>query len=352
MLARHGYGVLALDLPGNGESEGHSNGLGDNAQPAVDAGARLALAPRRTSTRTGSRGFGLSLGAEVLIEAAAGEPRLRAVVADGATRPQDAQDVHRSGARRSGRVGVARDPGRPRRLRHAHVDLAEPADRADRAAARAARGAPAASSRRSPPTAIYRGARRADRRSSRAARRRPHRRPAQARPEAYERAHDRVPRPRARPLTPWGRARGHLPADGGRRGSLHRCDAPQPAAARALGGRSDHARGVRRLPRQGGGAAARVLPRAAARGRRHRRLHQPRRDHPRLAGPGLHGLRRRRRPRGPRADERGDAARAAGGVRAAAAAPGRGEHPARQPCPRSRSRAATASGSRASRRAT
>ena len=37
MLARHGYGVLAYDNPGNGESEGHSNGLGDNAQPAVDA---------------------------------------------------------------------------------------------------------------------------------------------------------------------------------------------------------------------------------------------------------------------------------------------------------------------------
>ena len=38
MLARHGYGVLALDNPGNGESEGHSNGLGDNAQPGLDAG--------------------------------------------------------------------------------------------------------------------------------------------------------------------------------------------------------------------------------------------------------------------------------------------------------------------------
>ena len=36
LLARHGYGVLAIDLPGNGESDGYSNGLGDNAQPAVD----------------------------------------------------------------------------------------------------------------------------------------------------------------------------------------------------------------------------------------------------------------------------------------------------------------------------
>ena len=40
MLARHGYGVLALDNPGNGESQGHSNGLGDNAQPGVDAALR------------------------------------------------------------------------------------------------------------------------------------------------------------------------------------------------------------------------------------------------------------------------------------------------------------------------
>ena len=92
MLARHGYGVLALDLPGNGESEGHSNGLGDNAQPAVDAALdwlerRDGVDPDRLA------GYGLSLGAEVLIEAAAGDERLRALVADGATRPDDAQDV-------------------------------------------------------------------------------------------------------------------------------------------------------------------------------------------------------------------------------------------------------------------
>ena len=37
MLARRGYGVLALDNPGNGESEGRNNGLGDNAQPGITA---------------------------------------------------------------------------------------------------------------------------------------------------------------------------------------------------------------------------------------------------------------------------------------------------------------------------
>jgi uncharacterized protein len=90
MLARHGYGVLALDLPGNGESEGHSNGLGDNAQPALDAGLDyLSSRPDVDPDRIG--GFGLSLGAEVLIQAAASDPRLRAVVADGGARPQDAQ---------------------------------------------------------------------------------------------------------------------------------------------------------------------------------------------------------------------------------------------------------------------
>jgi uncharacterized protein len=88
MLARHGYGVLALDLPGNGESEGRSNGLGYNAQPAIDAALdylarRPGVQPERIA------GFGVSLGAEVLIEAAARDRRLRALVADGPTRPMD-----------------------------------------------------------------------------------------------------------------------------------------------------------------------------------------------------------------------------------------------------------------------
>jgi uncharacterized protein len=92
MLARHGYGVLALDNPGNGESDGGSNGLGNNAQPGINAalawlGRRPDVDPRRIA------GFGTSLGGEVLLEAAARDSRLRAVVSDGAARPQDAADV-------------------------------------------------------------------------------------------------------------------------------------------------------------------------------------------------------------------------------------------------------------------
>ena len=101
MLARHGYGVLALDNPGNGESEGRSNGLGYNAQPAVDA-ALSWLARRPDVDPDRIAGFGSSLGGEVLLEAAAREPRLRAVVSDGSARPRDAQ-----------RAG---DPGLPERM--------------------------------------------------------------------------------------------------------------------------------------------------------------------------------------------------------------------------------------------
>jgi pimeloyl-ACP methyl ester carboxylesterase len=92
MLARHGYGVLALDNPGNGESAGHSNGLGDNAQPGIEAAIdwlerRTDVDPRRIAA------FGTSLGGEVLLEAAARDPRIRAVVSDGAARPDDAVEA-------------------------------------------------------------------------------------------------------------------------------------------------------------------------------------------------------------------------------------------------------------------
>src|SRR3954451_23665111 len=92
MLARHGYGVLALDNPGNGESDGHSNGLGDNAQAGVEA-ALDWLRGRRGGGGGRNARFGLSLGAEVVLEAAARDHRLAAVVADGAARPVDQAKV-------------------------------------------------------------------------------------------------------------------------------------------------------------------------------------------------------------------------------------------------------------------
>ena len=92
MLARHGYGVLALDNPGNGESEGHSNGLGDNAQPGLRSAVDwLSRRPDVDPSRIAA--FGTSLGGEVLLEAAAGDDRIRAVVSDGAARPEDASEV-------------------------------------------------------------------------------------------------------------------------------------------------------------------------------------------------------------------------------------------------------------------
>ena len=90
MLARNGYGVLALDLPGNGESRGRSNGLGDDAQPAIEQAVDW-LERRPEVDRIA--GYGLSLGAEVLLEAAAHDQRIRAVVADGPTRPEDGARV-------------------------------------------------------------------------------------------------------------------------------------------------------------------------------------------------------------------------------------------------------------------
>ena len=87
MLARHGYGVLALDLPGNGESDGHSNGLGDNAQPAITTALDYLQARPGVDRMVG---YGVSMGGEVLLETAARDARLRAVVSDGSARPEDA----------------------------------------------------------------------------------------------------------------------------------------------------------------------------------------------------------------------------------------------------------------------
>jgi len=83
MLTRHGYGVLALDLRGHGESGGSTNRLG--WQGTRDVGAAVAFLEERPEVEK-IGGLGLSLGGEVLLGAASQYPSIAAIVADGATR--------------------------------------------------------------------------------------------------------------------------------------------------------------------------------------------------------------------------------------------------------------------------
>jgi len=82
MLREHGYGVLALDLRGHGESGGRTNRFGWQGTRDVRAAAAY-LQEQPEVTAIG--GLGLSLGGEVLLGAASDVPALRAIVADGAT---------------------------------------------------------------------------------------------------------------------------------------------------------------------------------------------------------------------------------------------------------------------------
>lgn len=84
MLARHGYGVLLYDARGRGESEGSPNAEGWTWQADV-AAALDFLSKRKDVDPNRIGGLGLSTGADVLLEAAAKDPRLRAVVLDGST---------------------------------------------------------------------------------------------------------------------------------------------------------------------------------------------------------------------------------------------------------------------------
>ncbi len=82
LLARHGFGVLAFDLRGHGESEGRSTSLPARFQADADAAlAHLRARPDVRAERVGV--IGVSLGGEVAIHAAARRPEWRAVVLEG-----------------------------------------------------------------------------------------------------------------------------------------------------------------------------------------------------------------------------------------------------------------------------
>jgi pimeloyl-ACP methyl ester carboxylesterase len=90
LLVRNGYGVLAPDLRGHGESGGATNRFG--WQGTRDVGAAVRYLEEQDGVES-IGGMGLSLGGEVLLGAAADYPQITAIVADGATH-RSAAEMH------------------------------------------------------------------------------------------------------------------------------------------------------------------------------------------------------------------------------------------------------------------
>jgi hypothetical protein len=83
MLARHGYGVLLVDMRGNADSDGDANMFGWGSRK--DLQAALDFLSRRPDVHDGAiGGLGLSVGGEMLLDTASADTRLAAVVSEGA----------------------------------------------------------------------------------------------------------------------------------------------------------------------------------------------------------------------------------------------------------------------------
>jgi hypothetical protein len=83
MLARHGYGVLLFDRRGEGKSQGEPNSWGWGG--TKDIKAAVAFLQRRPDVERGRiGGLGLSVGGEMMLEAASDTESLAAVVSEGA----------------------------------------------------------------------------------------------------------------------------------------------------------------------------------------------------------------------------------------------------------------------------
>ncbi len=89
VLSRHGYSLVLIDARGHGDSGGRAMDFGWYGDLDITAGtAYLASRPEVDPGRIGVVGF--SMGGEEAIGAAAADPRIRAVVAEGATARQAA----------------------------------------------------------------------------------------------------------------------------------------------------------------------------------------------------------------------------------------------------------------------
>jgi predicted acyl esterase len=83
MLIAAGYGVLLVDRRGTGESDGEPNGWGWGSELDVHAAVEfLQHRPDVDASRIGA--LGLSVGGELLLQAAAEDDGLQAVVSEGA----------------------------------------------------------------------------------------------------------------------------------------------------------------------------------------------------------------------------------------------------------------------------
>jgi pimeloyl-ACP methyl ester carboxylesterase len=97
MLADHGYGVLVFDRRGEGDSDGEPNLLGWGGDEDLKAAAdylqsRSDVEPERIG------GIGLSVGGELLVEAAAESDDFRAVVSEGAGTRSIRETIDRPGS--------------------------------------------------------------------------------------------------------------------------------------------------------------------------------------------------------------------------------------------------------------
>lgn len=92
MLARNGYGVLLFDRRGEGASEGDSNLFGWGGEKDIYAAVDfLRSRPEVEPDRIG--GIGLSVGGELMLQAAAQSDDLAAVISDGAGTRSLAEDL-------------------------------------------------------------------------------------------------------------------------------------------------------------------------------------------------------------------------------------------------------------------
>jgi len=105
MLADHGYGVLLFDRRGEGESEGDPNLLGWQGERDIHAAVRfLQRQPDVDAQRIG--GIGLSVGGEMMIEAAAESKALKAIVSEGASERSVRDQIANPGTRIDEVVGL------------------------------------------------------------------------------------------------------------------------------------------------------------------------------------------------------------------------------------------------------